>query len=51
MREIILLITTESDEKKAIDIAKLLIERNLAACVSLKNIISFYKWENEIIFG
>ena len=48
MREIILLITTESDEKKAIDIAKLLIERNLAACVSLKNIISFYKWENEI---
>ena len=48
MREIILLITTESEEKKAIDIAKLLIERNLAACVSLKNIISFYKWENEI---
>ena len=48
MNEVLLLITTESNKKKAINIAKLLIQKKLAACVSIKHIYSIYKWENDI---
>ena len=48
MREVLLVITTESDEKRAKDIAKLLIQKKLAACVSIKNVISIYEWENKL---
>ena len=48
MSEILILITTESSEKIAKNIALSLIENKLAVCVSLKNIYSIYKWEENI---
>ena len=48
MNQILLLITTESNKKKAKEIAKLLLIKKLAACVSLKNIYSIYEWEGKI---
>ena len=48
MDQILLLITTESNNKKAKEIAKLLLRKKLAACVSLKNIHSIYEWEGKI---
>ena len=48
MEEVLLLITTESDEKKAKHICRLLIQKQLAACVSMKPIVSFFKWDNLI---
>ena len=48
MDQILLLITTESNKKKAKKIAKLLILKKLAACVNLKNIYSVYEWEGKI---
>ena len=46
MKEALLLITTESNEENAKNIAKLLIQNDLAACVSIKNIYSIYKWND-----
>ena len=48
MKKVLLLITTESNEKIAKNIAKLLIKNRLAACVSIKDIYSIYKWEDDI---
>ena len=48
MNQILLLITTESNKKTAKKIAKLLILKKLAACVTLKNIYSIYEWEGGI---
>ena len=48
MRKVLLLITTESNKKLAKKIAKLLIKNKLAACVSIKNSYSVYKWKNKI---
>ena len=48
MREVLILKTTESSETKAKNIAKLLIENKLAACVSIKYIDSIYRWEDDI---
>ena len=48
MSGVLLLITTESNEKIAKNIAHLLIQKKLAACVSIKSIYSFYKWEDDI---
>tara|TARA_B100000287_G_C20371333_1_gene677826 strand:+ start:64 stop:372 length:309 start_codon:yes stop_codon:yes gene_type:complete len=48
MREILILVTTESNEMIAKNIAKILIKNKLAACVSIKQIFSIYKWEGEI---
>ena len=48
MSEILLLITTESDNKKAKIIAKLLLKKKLAACVSIKEIYSIYEWGDDI---
>ena len=48
MKEALLLITTESNEENAKNIAKLLIQNKLAACVSIKNIYSIYKWNDNI---
>ena len=48
MKEILLLITTELDKDKAKNLATLLIEKKLAACVSIKDIFSVYKWEDNI---
>ena len=48
MNQILLLITTESNKEKAKEIAKLLLKRKLAACVSIKDIYSIYVWEGKI---
>ena len=42
------MVTTESSKKNALRIAKLLIKNKLAACVSIKQIFSIYKWDDDI---
>ena len=42
------MITTESSKMNALRIAKLLIHKKLAACVSIKQIFSIYEWDDDI---
>ena len=42
------MITTESSRTNAMRMAKLLIQSNLAACVSIKQIFSIYEWKDDI---
>ena len=42
------MVTTESSRKTALRMAKLLIQNKLAACVSIKQIFSIYKWDDDI---
>ena len=42
------MITTESSNVNALRMAKLLIQNKLAACVSIKQIFSIYKWNDDI---
>ena len=42
------MITTESSKKNALRMAKLLVQNKLAACVSIKQIFSIYKWDDDI---
>ena len=42
------MVTTEYSKKAAKKIAKLLLTKKLAACVSLKDIYSIYEWEGKI---
>ena len=42
------MITTESSQTNALRMAKLLIQNKLAACVSIKQIFSIYKWNDDI---
>ena len=46
--EVLVLITTESNKKNALRVAKLLIQNKLAACVSIKQIFSIYEWDDDI---
>ena len=48
MNKVLLLITTEKNKKAAKKIAKLVLKKRLAACVSLKDIYSIYEWEGKI---
>ena len=48
MNKVLLLITTEYNKKAAKKIAKLLLKKKLAACVSLKDVHSIYEWEGKI---
>ena len=48
MNKLLLLITTVPNQILAEKIAKELVERNLAACVSIKKIKSTYKWQGNI---
>ena len=48
MSKVLLLITTEYNKKAAKIIAKLLLKKKLAACVSLRDIHSIYEWEGKI---
>ena len=48
MNKVLLLITTEYNRRAAKKIAKLLLKKKLAACVSLKDIHSIYEWEGKI---
>jgi len=42
------MIKTESSKSNALRVAKLLIQKKLAACVSIKQIFSIYRWEDDI---
>ncbi len=46
--EVLVIITTESNKTNALRVAKLLIKEKLAACVSIKQIFSVYKWNDDI---
>ncbi|WP_032517793.1 divalent-cation tolerance protein CutA [Prochlorococcus marinus] len=46
--EVLIMITTESSKTNALRIAKLLIQKKLAACVSIKQIFSIYEWDDDI---
>ena len=46
--EVLIVITTESNKKNALRMAKLLIQKKLAACVSIKQIFSIYEWDDDI---
>ena len=48
MNKVLVLITTEPNKKEAKKIAKLILKKKLAACVSLKYIYSIYEWEGKI---
>ena len=48
MKQVLLLLATEYNKKTAKKIAKLLIKKKLAACVSLKDIYSIYEWKGKI---
>ena len=48
MNQVLLLITTENNKKLAKKIAKLLLKKKLAACVSLKDIYSTYEWGGKL---
>ena len=45
--KIILIQTTCSNKNEAKEIAKVLIENKLAACVQMSEIESFYRWQDE----
>ena len=42
------MITTESSKTNALRMAKLLVQKKLAACVSIKQIFSIFEWEDDI---
>ena len=42
------MITTESSNANALRMAQLLLHNKLAACVSIKQIFSIYKWDDDI---
>ena len=46
--EVLVIITTESSKRNALQVAKLLIKNKLAACVSIKQIFSIYEWDDDI---
>ena len=46
--EVLVIITTESNKKNALRLAQLLIQKKLAACVSIKQIFSIYQWDDDI---
>ena len=48
MKQVLLLLTTECNKKAAKKIAKLLLKKKLAACVTLKDIYSIYEWKGKV---
>ena len=48
MNKLLLLITTVPNQLLAEQISKELIERKLAACISIKEIKSIYRWQGNI---
>tara|TARA_B100000886_G_C20382364_1_gene474469 strand:- start:426 stop:731 length:306 start_codon:yes stop_codon:yes gene_type:complete len=46
--EILIVITTESSKTKAFGMANLLVQKKLAACVSIKQIFSIFEWNDGI---
>ena len=48
MNRILLIITTETERKNAEKISNVLLEKRVAACISLKEISSTYFWRGDI---
>ena len=48
MNRILLIITTETERKNAEKISNVLLEKRVAACISLKEISSTYLWGGNI---
>ena len=48
MKQVLLLITTEKNKRGAKKMAKLLLKKKLASCVSIQKIYSIYEWEGNI---
>ena len=46
--EVLIVITTESSKTNALRLARALIQSKLAACVSIKKVLSIYEWDEEI---
>ena len=46
--ELLIVSTTESNKTNALRLSKLLIQKKLAACVSMKQIFSIYEWNDDI---
>ena len=46
--EVLVIITTASSKTNALQVAKLLLQNKLAACVSIKQIFSLYEWKDDI---
>lgn len=46
--EYILINTTCKDKEEAIKIANILLEKELASCIQMNDIDSYYKWEGNI---
>ena len=46
--EVLIILTTESSKTNALRLAKLLLQKKLAACVSIKQIFSIYEWDDDI---
>ncbi len=42
------MLTTESSKTNALRLAKLLLQKKIAACVSIKQIFSIYMWDDQI---
>lgn len=47
----IIINTTCKDKEEAIKIANILLEQNLASCIQMNNIDSYYKWKDKIEFS
>jgi periplasmic divalent cation tolerance protein len=45
---VVLVVTTEADEPRALALARALLERRLVACVSLRPVRSLYRWQGRI---
>ena len=50
-KKILVLIATEANKEKSVSIAKLLIRKKLAACISFKEIQSLYSWQGELEYS
>ncbi|MEX1317605.1 MAG: divalent-cation tolerance protein CutA [Synechococcaceae cyanobacterium] len=46
--DLVLVLTTEADQERAEAMARVLLERRLAACVALRPILSLYHWEGHL---
>ena len=46
--EVLIIVTTESSQTNALRLSRLIMLNKLAACVSIKQIFSIYKWDDDI---
>ena len=46
--ELVIVLTTELNESLAKNLAKVILSKRLAACISMKEIYSTYWWENQL---